>query len=552
MRLGLGLGLDTQRNTQSVLWDGSQSGILDIYPGATLAFSFRALNSAYTGPVIRVTRSSDNSEQDIYALANGDLDTASLLAFVGAGDGHFIFYDQSGNNEDSSALLDSNQPRIVISGNLVTENSLPAGDFNGTSHYLIHPTVTKESMFYVCGDVQRRASAQRILFQPASDASNGFTRGGDLIFTTSGSDVYLFSRTGDTTYNITQTAFPSTSMLFSVTDNASQTYPNGYFNGGLVINSSSAGAGTTSATNGIIGARAEGDGASSDQYFQGKIQELIFYNSDQSSNRSAIDNLIYNYYIDYDNMESETQAILDYADSQGYQKPSIDVAIALNTAIASLKSDGIWDELDILYILATNGDSDFAKINIKNPGTFDCVEIGSPTFTANQGFLASSGNCLNTQFTPLTDGVNHVSDDNSHFTWLYSTPTGASSKYAFASRHSSTNDIHGLRAIDSSTRQHGFNQGSGIFDSTPESGLIHSIRTSTTQLNQISNGIQTTQSSSATSGTLSNRTMYIGAMNAGSVSNPVDTIISIAGLGSSLFAKRVELHNAFNTYMSSL
>lgn len=56
--------------------------LLDTYTGAAVAYSLRQLRTAYTGPAIRVRRSSDNAEQDIN-FVNGDLDTQSLLDFVG-------------------------------------------------------------------------------------------------------------------------------------------------------------------------------------------------------------------------------------------------------------------------------------------------------------------------------------------------------------------------------------------------------------------------------------------------------------------------------------
>jgi len=72
--------------------------LLDLYPNAALAYSFRKLSSSFNGSPIRVRRSSDNAEQDIPFDGSGDLDTANLLAFVGSNDGFICdWYDQSGN-----------------------------------------------------------------------------------------------------------------------------------------------------------------------------------------------------------------------------------------------------------------------------------------------------------------------------------------------------------------------------------------------------------------------------------------------------------------------
>ena len=57
--------------------------LLDTYTGANNAFSLRKLNGAYSGSAIRVRRSGDNIEQNIGFNANGDLNTNSLLDFIG-------------------------------------------------------------------------------------------------------------------------------------------------------------------------------------------------------------------------------------------------------------------------------------------------------------------------------------------------------------------------------------------------------------------------------------------------------------------------------------
>ena len=100
--------------------------ILDNYPGASAAYSLRKVRTAYTGSAIRVRRS-DNQEMDIAFNANGDLDTTTLLSFVGSGDGFVArWYDQSGNNDYAYNTTASSQPRIVMSGVVTTSGGRPA------------------------------------------------------------------------------------------------------------------------------------------------------------------------------------------------------------------------------------------------------------------------------------------------------------------------------------------------------------------------------------------------------------------------------------------
>ena len=101
-------------------------GLLDTYPNAAAAYSVRRLSSTYTGALMEVRRSSDNTTQNIGYDANGDLDTTALLAFVGAGDGFVrTWYDQSGNTNNATQTTASAQPKIITSGAFTLENGKP-------------------------------------------------------------------------------------------------------------------------------------------------------------------------------------------------------------------------------------------------------------------------------------------------------------------------------------------------------------------------------------------------------------------------------------------
>jgi hypothetical protein len=107
----------------------SFTGLLDLYPNAAVAYSLRRLRSGYTGSAIRVRRSSDSAEQDIGFVSNV-LDTASLLTFVGAGDGFVTtWYDQSGLGLNATQTTAGVQPEIVLGGVLWTQNGNPAVRF---------------------------------------------------------------------------------------------------------------------------------------------------------------------------------------------------------------------------------------------------------------------------------------------------------------------------------------------------------------------------------------------------------------------------------------
>jgi len=112
-------------------------GMLDGYAAPHRAHSLRRLLTSYTGPAIRVRRSSDNAETDIGFTTAGTLDTTALLAHCGANSGYVTtWYDQSGNTRHLTQTTTASQPRIVNAGTIDTINGKPAVKLDGTDDIL--------------------------------------------------------------------------------------------------------------------------------------------------------------------------------------------------------------------------------------------------------------------------------------------------------------------------------------------------------------------------------------------------------------------------------
>lgn len=78
-----------------------------------LALSTRRINSGYTGPLIRLRRSTDSTEQDFGSgLAMGEtVDYSAIDTFLGGGTAHVVkWYDQSGQGRDLQQQTASRQP----------------------------------------------------------------------------------------------------------------------------------------------------------------------------------------------------------------------------------------------------------------------------------------------------------------------------------------------------------------------------------------------------------------------------------------------------------
>ncbi len=107
--------------------------LINEVPGAAVAYSIRKVNGNYNGNAIRVRRSSDDAELDI-GFAYNYLDIGQLKAFVGLDTAYVTkWYDQSGNERDAVQETEGNQPIIVEAGVMVQQGKRIALKFNGTS-----------------------------------------------------------------------------------------------------------------------------------------------------------------------------------------------------------------------------------------------------------------------------------------------------------------------------------------------------------------------------------------------------------------------------------
>ena len=110
------------------------TGLLDTYGGAAAAYSLQFLSSDYSGNCLTVRRASDNATLDV-GFSNNELDTASLEAFCSGTDGYVTtWYDQSGNGLNATQTTAANQPQIVSSGSVLLKNGKPSINFGGTAY----------------------------------------------------------------------------------------------------------------------------------------------------------------------------------------------------------------------------------------------------------------------------------------------------------------------------------------------------------------------------------------------------------------------------------
>jgi hypothetical protein len=273
--------------------------LLDLFPNASAAYSLRKLRSAYTGNCIEVRRSSDNALQNI-GFVNNQLDTASLLSFVGAGSGFVrTWYDQSGQANNGVQITNTRQPQIVSSGNILTHNGNPNILFNGTTNGLLASAffnsvgygnifsvhkqssqVTSEA--WVVSDSTENIDNNRVLLgYRIANNNTGITIGGRRIATDS------FQPVGNQLWSGNEFL---TSSFWKWQEALLESYINGALNGSRVFQT----AGITNVSTGqsAIGYRFN----QLFGFFNGTIKEIVIYPSNQSANRTAIESNINSFY----------------------------------------------------------------------------------------------------------------------------------------------------------------------------------------------------------------------------------------------------------------
>jgi len=283
----------------NLVWEAGGGLLLDDYPDAAAAYSLRKLRTAYTGDSIEVRRSSDNSYQDIGFDSNAELDTASLLSFVGAGNNGTvpIWYDQSGNTNNQIQTASSPQPQIVNSGSLITLNEKATSRFGSNRFMKTASAVSLGSpseMWIFCVVNLTNVSTYNWIYGSSAPSNNdgGFNiylGGGDLFVGIQGA-TYVQSKTPITTGN----------KIISVRIRGGQTTANAIE---IYINSVQA---TLTATHNGTSNATFSDfiqtlGTRDDNLFRyiGDVSEVLLKTGEQSSNRVGIETNINDYYAIY-------------------------------------------------------------------------------------------------------------------------------------------------------------------------------------------------------------------------------------------------------------
>jgi len=271
-------GSDSANSASTAQVAAAFTGLLDTYSGAAAAYSLRLLSSTYSGSAIRVRRADDNDERDI-GFRNNELDTSTLETFS-LGSDCFIttWYDQSGNTNATQSTAAS-QPKIVSSGTTITDNGKPCIYFDGSADALeFEELILGNSNWYINAvyDSTRTNLEDYLLY-----GDNGATR--IRMYETT---ARFYISNNSYSYNVGN--HRNTQDLFTFEADDSR-YLRVYKNGDEK--------GTAQTINVDHSFKPFSLGQSGNaRTIKGFFQEIVIYNSDQSSNRSGIETNINNFY----------------------------------------------------------------------------------------------------------------------------------------------------------------------------------------------------------------------------------------------------------------
>ncbi len=254
--------------------------LLDTYTDAVAAFSVRRLYSQYTGACMRVREDSGDTETDIGFDTNGDLDTSAIATHCGSANGYVTkWYDQAasggtGSGNDAEQSTNGSQPQIYNGSAVISNGGKPAlqgGRYEAVSGITFSTDWSSFEVYNANGDQTFCTYGGGPGSTYAPIAINnlslvGYRNFGSPSLYKNGSSITI--STMDDAH--TELAINST-LLLSIVEASTNSWQNLYMN---------------SFNNGSF-------------TFGGLMQEQIFFEVDNTSERSAIETNINSYYSIY-------------------------------------------------------------------------------------------------------------------------------------------------------------------------------------------------------------------------------------------------------------
>lgn len=249
--------------------------------------------------------------------------------------------------------------------------------------------------------------------------------------------------------------------------------------------------------------------------------------------------------------DADYRAVLNRATELSYTLPTLAQQKLQNKLLMDMKTDGVWEKLDVFYNFANNGGASFGTLNWKSPTIRQCTFLPSPlNFIPNQGLQGTGTSYISTNFNPTLGGPNqYVQNNASRYFYLYNEGAGGAGTNVSLDGTTSTT-INGTSRIFTSSQR--INQSTtslnSAFDFTGTRGMKSIHRTSSTNVELFNDTVQ--GSRTATSQAVSNSNQFI--LRGGSTTVFATHTVSMYAMGASLVSENTAFVNSYNTYINAI
>jgi hypothetical protein len=220
---------------------------------------------------------------------------------------------------------------------------------------------------------------------------------------------------------------------------------------------------------------------------------------------------------------------------------------AIRALVAGLRSDGIWDKLDRLWLLAAE-DEPSALVDLVTSSR--ATPVGSPTFTANRGYAGNaSSSYINSNFNAYSMGTKWSLNSAHLAAWdntsRAATPASATGCY----NGTQVSDIMPYYGAGVVTRINGGGL-TGLTNSTSQ-GFFIGQRTSSSVVEGLYNGVSCGTFGDSSSAVINMPFYVCGRNDSGSLGSGLTDQISAVSYGATFTStEALNYYNRMRTYMT--
>lgn len=254
------------------------------------------------------------------------------------------------------------------------------------------------------------------------------------------------------------------------------------------------------------------------------------------------------------------QSVLSYAITNAIQIPVRQYRAVENQWVIDVNATGKWSTSDVIYRMSKYGDLNYACLNWKTPGTKSLIPTGGIVWAKGTGFTFGTTVCLDTDWTPSTDGVNFTLNSAGIFHAMETLATN-NSMFEYGVAHTDANNSNRIgmssRLTDGSASL-GLNSGIGstlgaLVGASSTTFLNDRISSATTGHDFYVDGVLADGTNFASSA-LPNQGLIIGGRRIanGTIANQTTRKVSLLIAGGPMGASAADLHTAETTFVAAL